>query len=58
MTNKQIGHFLEVHNMTWWEEKGRIFVISFYTTRNGRYLEEVEDLTGYNMKQLRDYMNY
>jgi hypothetical protein len=58
MTNKLIGHILELHNATWWEENGHIFCIEYFTTRNGRYLEEVTDLTGYNKQQLRDYLNY
>lgn len=58
LTNKQIAKIIDLHSGVWYEEDGHIYGVMFWTSRNGRSGEEVTDLTGYTVNQMRDYLNY
>ena len=58
LTIKQISKMMDLHSMVWFIENDHIYGIVYYTSTNGRNGEEVTDLTGYTVNQMRDYLNY
>lgn len=56
MDNKRIARILEAHNIPYYCEGGRIYADTMEA--GTEKLEHVEDLTGYSVKALRDWLGY
>lgn len=46
MSNKQIKKFLDLNGIDNYTSEGHIFMITFFTTKNGNYYEHNRDITG------------
>lgn len=56
MGNRQIERILEAHNIPHYSEGGRIYADTMEA--GAGKLEHVEDLTGYSVQALRDWLGY
>lgn len=58
MTEKAIIKMLDLHSIGHVEKDGRIYAIAYYTTPNGRVIEEEEDVTGISRLNLLSWLGY
>lgn len=58
MTIKTIAQILDLHSVPYSIKNNRIYATAFYTLGDGTSGEEIEDVTGYTLKQLRDWLGY
>ena len=58
MSEKAIKKMLDLHSIGHVEKDGRIYAIAYYTTPNGRVIEEEEDVTGISRLNLLSWLGY
>lgn len=58
MSEKAIRKMLDLHKIDHFEKDGHIFAIAYYTTPNGRVVEEQEDVTGISRLNLLSWLGY
>lgn len=58
MTEKAIIKMLDLHSIGHIEKDGHIYAIAYYTTPNGRVIEEEEDVTGISRLNLLSWLGY
>lgn len=58
LSNSRIAKILDEHNIRHYTQNCRIYGLAPYTTKDGGGGYEVDDLTGYTVKELRDWLGY
>lgn len=57
MNNKKIRNILDQHHIENRESSGRVYAVNAWT-QNGRYYEELEDVTDYTKSELYAWLGY